>query len=87
MPDKRKVSSSSLLKSKNFKMKYSLNTILLNYRNYLKKLFPQTFIYILNKELFLKIPFKKLKNIVYFLNNHSQSQFKVLSDICALDFP
>ena len=68
-------------------MKSSLNILLLNYRNYLKNLFPQSFIYILNKELFLKSSFKNLKNVLFFLKNHSQSQFKVLSDICAIDYP
>lgn len=61
--------------------------LFLNYRNYLKQVFPQLNGYFLNGELFIKVPVNKLLNIIYFLKNHTQSQFKILSDICALDFP
>ena len=68
-------------------MKTSLPILLINYRNYIKKIFPQTISYILNGELFIKIPLKNFKNFVFFCKTHSQSQFKILSDICAVDFP
>lgn len=61
--------------------------VLLEYRTYLKKNFPKTMSYLLNGDLFVKIPFTKLKNFLFFLNMHSQGQFKVLSDICAVDSP
>lgn len=64
-----------------------LNPLLSNYRDYLKKNFPQSFGYILNGELFIKIPFNKLNRICFFLLNHTNSQYKVLSDICAIDYP
>lgn len=65
---------------------YSLS-VLSNYRTYLKKIFPQSFTYILNGELFVKIASFDLKNFITFLNLHTQSQYKILSDICATDFP
>jgi NADH:ubiquinone oxidoreductase subunit C len=68
-------------------MNFNLNFFLGNYRNYLKEIFPQSLSYILNGELIIKIPLHKLSNIMFFLKTHSQSQFKVLSDICAVDYP
>lgn len=50
-------------------------------------MFPQTLSYILNGELFIKVPVKDIKKVVFFLNHHTQSQFKILSDICAIDYP
>ncbi len=60
--------------------------ILLNYRNYLKKLFPFIIGYVVNGELILKVSSKNVKNFIYFLKKHSLSQYKILSDICAVDY-
>lgn len=68
-------------------MAQNLLNILILYRDYLKKLFPQTIGYIINGELIIKVPQNKIKKILNFLKNHTQSQYKVLSDICALDYP
>jgi hypothetical protein len=68
-------------------MQQNFSIILLNYRNYLKKIFPQSLSYILNGELFIKLPISKLKNFILFLKLHSQSQYKILADICAVDYP
>jgi len=68
-------------------MTNNISNILLIYRDYLKKIFPQSIGYIINGELIIKIPAKKLIKILNFLKNHTQSQFKVLSDICAIDYP
>ncbi len=68
-------------------MKSFSNELLINYRNYLKNIFPQTLSYILNGELFIKIPLAKIKHFIFFLNNHTQCQYKILSDICVIDFP
>jgi hypothetical protein len=68
-------------------MQYSLNKVLTNYRDYLKTIFPTVLSYILNGELFVKIPLNNLKNLMFFLKKNTQSQYKVLSDICALDYP
>jgi NADH:ubiquinone oxidoreductase subunit C len=65
----------------------NFSNILVIYRDYLKKLFPQTIGYIINGELIIKVPNKKIKKILYFLKNHTQSQYKILSDICAIDYP
>jgi len=61
--------------------------LFLNYRDYLKQLFPQLISYLLNGEFFIKVPFNKLPRFLYFLKNHTQSQFKILSDISAIDYP
>ena len=68
-------------------MAQNLLNILILYRDYLKKLFPQTIGYIINGELIIKVPQNKIKKFLNFLKNHTQSQYKVLSDICALDYP
>lgn len=68
-------------------MQQEFSLFLLNYRNYLKKIFPQSLSYVLNGELFVKIPLSKLKRFIFFLKMHTQSQYKVLSDICAVDYP
>lgn len=68
-------------------MTQNLLNILILYRDYLKKLFPQTTGYIINGELIIKVPQNKIKKILSFLKNHTQCQYKVLSDICALDYP
>ena len=68
-------------------MKYSLNKVLINFRHYLKTIFPTTLSYIINGELFVKIPLNNFKNLIYFLKKHTHSQYKVLSDICAVDYP
>jgi NADH-quinone oxidoreductase subunit C len=58
-----------------------------NYRDYLRSLFPKLFGYMVNGELVLKVSPKKLKNILIFLKNHTQCQYKVLVDICGIDYP
>jgi len=70
-----------------FIMQQNFSIILLNYRNYLKKIFPQTFSYIINGDLYIKTPLNNLTKLIFFLKMHSQSQFKVLADICAIDYP
>jgi NADH/F420H2 dehydrogenase subunit C len=68
-------------------MNKSFLILLTNYRNYLKKIFPQTFSYIINGDLYIKTPLNNLTKLIFFLKMHSQSQFKVLADICAIDYP
>lgn len=68
-------------------MKSSVTILLTNYRNYLKQIFPQSFGYIYNGELYFKIPANLLKKFIFFCKNHSQTQFKLLSDICVIDYP
>jgi NADH:ubiquinone oxidoreductase subunit C len=68
-------------------MKQQLPILLTNFRDYLKKNFPQSLSYVLNGELFIKIPFQKLSKFLFFLKQHTQCQYKILSDICAVDYP
>lgn len=50
-------------------------------------MFPQSLSYIYNGDLYFKIPASKLYFVMYFLKMHTHSQYKVLADICAVDFP
>lgn len=68
-------------------MNFYKNVPLIKYRNYIKKLFPQSVSYILHGDLFIKIPQTKIQRFVSFIHKHTYAQFKVLSDICAVDFP
>jgi NADH:ubiquinone oxidoreductase subunit C len=61
--------------------------ILTVFRNYIKKNFPQSISYIINNELFIKIQSVKLLKTIIFLNKHTQTQFKILSDLCSIDYP
>lgn len=54
---------------------------------YLKKLFPFIKVYIFNDELILKIAPAALKNIMFFLKNQTNFQYKIISDICGIDYP
>jgi NADH dehydrogenase (ubiquinone) Fe-S protein 3 len=38
------------------------------------------------KELSINIPFKRLIPILFFLKNHTNCQYKVLSDLCIVDY-
>lgn len=38
-------------------------------------------------EITLNISFKKIIPILFFLKNHTNTQFKILSDICVIDYP
>lgn len=64
-----------------------LNNIFINYNNYLQKIFPQVLGYTINGEFILIVPHNKIKRILKFLKNHTQSQFKILSDLTAADYP
>jgi len=59
-----------------------------NFGKYLSRILPGI-VYIesfYKNEIILTIPSNFIENIVYFLKMHTNSQFKVLSDICAVDF-
>jgi NADH dehydrogenase (ubiquinone) Fe-S protein 3 len=61
--------------------------ILVNYRDYLKKVFPHLAGYVLNGELIIKTTPSKIIKLLYFLKNNTLSQYKILSDMSAVDFP
>jgi len=68
-------------------IKNNITFLLTIYRNYLKKNFPCLLTHTIHGELFLIVPTSKLTNLIYFLNKHSHSQYKILADICAIDYP
>lgn len=68
-------------------MYISFNKLCTDFRDYLKNNFPTSLGYILNGELFIKIPLNNFKNFMLFLKKHSHTQYKILSDICAIDYP
>jgi NADH:ubiquinone oxidoreductase subunit C len=53
------------------------------FRTYIKKNFPQTKILIKSGTLIIKVSFLKIHRLAFFLKNHTQCQFKILSDITA----
>jgi len=64
-----------------------LSNLLIKHRDYLKRMFPHLIGYIVNNELIIKTNTDKILNVLNFLKNHTNSQFKILSDICAVDYP
>lgn len=61
--------------------------LLINYKNYIQKLFPKSLAYIINGELIIKVPSSKIEKILFFLKKHTNSQYYILSDLCAVDYP
>jgi len=59
----------------------------IEYLNYLKKNFPGILGYVVNGELVIKVKKEKLRHIAFFLKNHTYSQYKMLSEICGVDYP
>lgn len=68
-------------------MSNQIKSVLIEYRSDLKKFFPQAVGYIVNGELTIKINSQKILKILNFLKNHTSAQYKILSDICAVDYP
>lgn len=63
--------------------------IKINFLKYLKTILNKfvLYSYISNKENILIIQKKGLKKILYFLKKHTLTQFSILSDLCAVDYP
>lgn len=57
-----------------------------NYNQYLLKILPILNYTIYKNEFCINISFKKIYPILFFLKNHTNSQFKILSDICVIDY-
>ena len=56
--------------------------------NFLKKLynnFPVIFVYLVNKDLVVKISHKDLKNFLFFLKHHTETLFSQLIDLSMVD--
>jgi NADH dehydrogenase (ubiquinone) Fe-S protein 3 len=56
------------------------------YNQYLLNILPIINYTVFRKELCVNIPFNKILPIFFFLKNHTNSQFKILSDICIVDY-
>ena len=59
--------------------------ILKNFSFFLLKLIPITVVKKKKNELIIYVNKQKLYSILYFLNKNTQCQFKILSDLCAID--
>lgn len=68
-------------------MKKTENFLVNNYALYLKRLFPSIKIFVKNNELFVKCPANSLLHLAQFLRLHTNSQFKLLMEICGVDYP
>jgi NADH dehydrogenase (ubiquinone) Fe-S protein 3 len=56
------------------------------FSQYLLKILPIINYTFYKKELSINIPFNKLVPILFFLKNHTNCQYKILSDLCAVDY-
>jgi NADH/F420H2 dehydrogenase subunit C len=56
------------------------------FSQYLLKILPIINYTISKKELSINIPFNKIIPIIFFLKNHTHCQYKVLSDLCVVDY-
>ena len=54
--------------------------------SYLLNLIPAINFLILKKELTINVPLNKLRQILVFLKYHTNTQYKILSDICGVDY-
>lgn len=61
--------------------------LLIQFKNYLQQVFPNGLGYINRGELIFLVPQTFIYNIINFLKNHTQSQFKQLSEITCVDYP
>lgn len=64
-----------------------VKTLFYNYGNFLQQIFPTSLGYYINDEFCFKIPYKKIKRIIFFLKKNTNSQYHIISDICAADYP
>ena len=60
--------------------------VLKKFSHYLLKILPIINYTIFKNELCINIPKNKLIPILFFVKNHTNSQFKVLSEICVVDY-
>jgi len=60
--------------------------LLQKFSQYLLQILPIISYTIYKNELCINVPSDKIIPILFFLKNHTNSQFKMLSDICAVDY-
>jgi NADH dehydrogenase (ubiquinone) Fe-S protein 3 len=63
------------------------NDLLIEYGQYIKKIFPNVKIHLLNNDLYIVTKKESLHNLAYFLKYHTNSQFKALIDLGVIDYP
>lgn len=63
------------------------NNLLIEYGLYIKKMFPNVRIHLLNNDLYIVTKKDSLHNLAYFLKYHTNSQFKSLIDLGVIDYP
>lgn len=56
------------------------------YSNYLLKIIPTPYISVLNQDLYLNISLSKFIVIFNFFKYHTHCQYKILTDICGIDY-
>lgn len=63
------------------------NNLLIEYGQYLKKIFPSIKIHLLNNDLYIVVQKDLLHNLAYFLKYHTNSQYKCFIDLGVIDYP
>lgn len=69
------------------KIDKNANNLLIQYGFYLKKIFPNIKIHLLNNDLYIVTKKEYLHNLAFFLKYHTNSQFKSLIDLGVIDYP
>jgi NADH:ubiquinone oxidoreductase subunit C len=63
------------------------SNFLIQHIKFLRKMFPAVKGFIICNELHIKVPAHQIKHFLQFLKMHTNTQYKVLIDICAVDYP
>jgi NADH dehydrogenase (ubiquinone) Fe-S protein 3 len=63
------------------------NIVLLNYKQYISNVFPNILGFFINNELIIKSPISYIKKLIFFLEKHTNSQYHILIDMTAADYP
>lgn len=69
-----------------YKQNQSMHSSIL-FSNVLSQILPVYSVRQSREELILNVPSALIVPVIYFLRDHTNSQFKVLCDICAVDYP
>ena len=64
----------------------SLNSLNKNFINYLLKILPISNSSIIKNEVIITIPLIKILSILTFFKYHTNCQYKILTDICVIDY-
>lgn len=66
-----------------------MNEHLKRYANSIKGMLPKYILKIIiyKNEIILYVSSRYIKNVLYFLNKHTNTQYKILSELCGVDYP